>query len=47
MALWLWSKRASQEHLTQSDCDALAKKLDSRLRKRLGYRTPEECSLGI
>ena len=40
-------KRAGQEHLTQADCDALAKELNSRPRKRLGYRTPEECFLGI
>jgi len=35
-------KRKSQAHITQKDCDALAKKLNSRPRKRLGYKTPEE-----
>ncbi len=38
-------KRTSQAGLTQRDCDAIAKKLNSRPRKRLGYRTPEECFL--
>jgi transposase, IS30 family len=32
-----------QAHVTQTDCDAIAAKLNSRPRKRLGYRTPEEC----
>ena len=36
-------KRTSLAHLTQSDCDAIAAKLNSRPRKRLGYKTPEEC----
>ena len=36
-------KRQSMAHVTQADCDAIAKKLNSRPRKRLGYRTPEEC----
>jgi IS30 family transposase len=36
-------KRANQASLTQSDCDAIAKKLNTRPRKRLDYRTPEEC----
>jgi IS30 family transposase len=36
-------KRASMAHVTQNDCDAIADKLNSRPRKRLGYRTPEEC----
>jgi transposase, IS30 family len=36
-------KGQSMAHLTQRDCDALARKLNSRPRKRLGYRTPEEC----
>jgi IS30 family transposase len=36
-------KRTSQAHVTQADCDAIAAKLNSRPRKRLGYRTPEEC----
>jgi IS30 family transposase len=36
-------KRTSQAHVTQADCDRIAAKLNSRPRKRLGYRTPEEC----
>lgn len=36
-------KRQSMEHLTQSDCDRIAKKLNTRPRKRLGFKTPEEC----
>jgi len=36
-------KRQSMAHLTQHDCTALARKLNQRPRKRLGYRTPEEC----
>ena len=36
-------KRTSQAHVTQDDCDAIATKLNSRPRKRLGYKTPEEC----
>ena len=36
-------KRGSMKHLTQSDCTRLAAKLNRRPRKRLGYRTPEEC----
>ncbi len=36
-------KRASMAHVTQADCDAIAAKLNSRPRKRLGFRTPEEC----
>jgi len=36
-------KRVSQKHLTQYDCNRLAKKLNTRPRKRLGYKTPEEC----
>ena len=36
-------KRQSMAHVTQADCDAIAAKLNSRPRKRLGYRTPEEC----
>ena len=39
-------KRASQASITQKDCDRIAKKLNARPRKRLGYRTPEECFLG-
>ena len=30
-------------HVTQDDCDAIAASLNSRPRKRLGFRTPEEC----
>jgi IS30 family transposase len=36
-------KRRSMAHVTQADCDAIAAKLNARPRKRLGYRTPEEC----
>lgn len=36
-------KRTSLAGLTQRHCDALARRLNSRPRKRLGYRTPEEC----
>ncbi|MGH8831249.1 MAG: IS30 family transposase [Polaromonas sp.] len=36
-------KRCSMAHLTQQDCDVIAAKLNRRPRKRLGYRTPEEC----
>jgi IS30 family transposase len=36
-------KRTSLAHLTQDDCDSIAKKLNNRPRKRLGYRTPAEC----
>jgi transposase, IS30 family len=36
-------KRTSLAGLTQRHCDALAKRLNSRPRKRLGYRTPAEC----
>ena len=36
-------KRRSMAHLTQQDCNAIAAKLNRRPRKRLGYRTPEEC----
>jgi transposase, IS30 family len=36
-------KRTSMAHVTQAHCDAIADKLNSRPRKRLGYRTPEEC----
>jgi IS30 family transposase len=39
-------KGTSQAELTQRDCDKIAKKLNTRPRKRLGYRTPEECFLG-
>jgi IS30 family transposase len=36
-------KRTSMAHVTQADCDAIAAKLNARPRKRLGYKTPEEC----
>jgi IS30 family transposase len=36
-------KRRSMAALTQQDCDQIAAQLNRRPRKRLGYRTPEEC----
>jgi len=36
-------KGTSMDHLTQHDCNRIATKLNRRPRKRLGYRTPEEC----
>jgi len=36
-------KRTSQARVTQEDCDRIAAKLNARPRKRLGYKTPEEC----
>jgi IS30 family transposase len=36
-------KRQSQARLTQQDCDRIARALNQRPRKRLGYQTPEEC----
>ena len=36
-------KRTSMAHVTQADLDAIATKLNTRPRKRLGFRTPEEC----
>ena len=36
-------KRTSMGQVTQEDCDAIAARLNSRPRKRLGYKTPEEC----
>ncbi len=36
-------KRQSMAAVTQHDCNAIARKLNRRPRKRLGYRTPEEC----
>ena len=36
-------KGESMADLTQQDCNRLASKLNTRPRKRLGYRTPEEC----
>ena len=39
-------KGASQAHLDQRLCDRVALHLNRRPRKRLGYRTPEECFRG-
>ena len=36
-------KRTSMAQVTQEDLDAIAVKLNTRPRKRLGFRTPEEC----
>jgi len=36
-------KGQSMAHLTQRACDRIAQQLNRRPRKRLGYRTPEEC----
>jgi IS30 family transposase len=36
-------KRQSMAHLTQQDCASIARQLNQRPRKRLRYRTPEEC----
>lgn len=36
-------KGKSMAHITQRDCDRIAKKLNTRPRKILGVRTPEEC----
>ena len=36
-------KRTSLAHVTQEECDEIAAKLNARPRKRLGYKTPEEC----
>jgi IS30 family transposase len=36
-------KRTSMAKVTQADLDAIAHKLNTRPRKRLGFRTPEEC----
>ena len=36
-------KRQSMAHLSQPTCEAIATKLNQRPRKRLDYRTPEEC----
>ena len=36
-------ERVSMKHLTQHDCNHIAAQLNRRPRKRLGYRTPEEC----
>lgn len=36
-------KGVSMKNLTQQQCDAIAKCLNTRPRKRLSYKTPEEC----
>ena len=36
-------KKASMAHLSQRDCDRLARCLNNRPRKRLGFLTPAEC----
>lgn len=36
-------KGTSMEGLTQQQCDRIAAKLNARPRKRLGYKTPQEC----
>ncbi|MBN2718984.1 MAG: IS30 family transposase [Deltaproteobacteria bacterium] len=36
-------KGTSMEHLTQTDCNRIARKLNNRPRRKLGYKTPEEC----
>ena len=36
-------KGQSMKHLTQHDCNRIATQLNTRPRKRLGYRTPKEC----
>jgi IS30 family transposase len=36
-------KGTSMEGLTQQRCNNIAAKLNTRPRKRLGYKTPEEC----
>lgn len=36
-------KRRSMAHVTQCDCNAIAKELNARPRQRLGFKTPEEC----
>ena len=36
-------KGVSMTGLTQSECDAIADKLNNRPRKRHGYKTPNEC----
>lgn len=40
-------KGMSMKNLTQQQCDAIAKALNTRPRKRLNYKTPEECFYGI
>ena len=36
-------KRKSMAHVTKETCEEIMRKLNTRPRKRLGYRTPEEC----
>ena len=36
-------KGLSMKNVTQQQCDAIALKLNTRPKKRLGYQTPEEC----
>jgi transposase, IS30 family len=36
-------KGTSMREVTQEDCDAIARLLNERPRKRLGYKTPKEC----
>jgi IS30 family transposase len=36
-------KRTSMARIEQADLDAIAYRLNTRPRKRLGFRTPEEC----
>ncbi len=36
-------KKQRMKHLTQHNCNHISAKLNTRPRKRLGYRTPEEC----
>ncbi len=36
-------KGQNMARLTQHDCNAIARQLNTRSRERLGYRTPEEC----
>jgi IS30 family transposase len=38
-----WPKGESLEHITQYDCNAIARRLNTRPRKRLEYLTPKEC----
>ena len=40
-------KGTSMADLTQEECNAIARKLNARPRKRLGYRSPEECYDGF
>ncbi len=39
-------KTKTMENVTQQQCDAIARKLNSRPRKRFGYKTPEEMYYG-